>query len=240
MSLLLGLPIFRGYVKFPGCIFVKVAMTENNDQNSFWPNRHVYVFFLRRADSLQSLAPVSWRWQTGKLVWWGFHWIDESPPWTWLIPYTLAKANIFAPKMGWAPKGNDCIPTIHFQLRAVSFREGNFGCFTKECQFFACSFRRSCQILNNHGMKFLSRVPLNKLILACGRAPRPSRKRRPVCRNGTFFFSWGKQWRFFFNSMQDLAIPCTNLEHTNFRFCYEKTGVWLWWSMLVVIIIFVP
>ena len=121
---------------------------------------------------------------------------------------------------------------------AVSFREVNFGCFTKECQFFVYSFRRSCQILNKHGMKFLSRVPLNKLILACGRAQRPSRKRGLVCRNGTLFL-WGKQWRFFFNSMQDLAIPCTNLEHTNFRFCYETTGV-LTLMEHVGCIIFVP
>ena len=83
-------------------------------------------------------------------------------------------------------------------------------------------------------MKFLSRVPLNKLILACGRAQRPSRKRGPVCRNGTLFL-WGKQWRFYWIQSK---ILCTNFEPTNFRFCYEKTGLWLWWSMLVVLFLF--
>ena len=147
--------------------------------------------FWRRADSLQSLAPVSWRWQTGKLVWWGFHcWIDESrhePDW-----YRIHQLKLTFSLRRWVQPQKE---TIVFQPSilgafAVSFREGNFGCFTNY------SFRRSCHILNNHGMKFLSRVPLNKLILACGRAQRPSRKRGPVCRNGTLFL-WGKLWRFF-------------------------------------------
>ena len=29
------------------------------------------------------------------------------------------------PEIGRAPKGKDCIPTIHFQVRTVSFRECN-------------------------------------------------------------------------------------------------------------------
>ena len=37
---------------------------------------------------------------------------------------TLPETNFLPPKIGRAPKGNDCIPTIHFQVRTVSLREG--------------------------------------------------------------------------------------------------------------------
>ena len=37
---------------------------------------------------------------------------------------TLPKTNSSPLKIGRATKGNDRIPTIHFQVRAVSFREG--------------------------------------------------------------------------------------------------------------------
>ena len=39
---------------------------------------------------------------------------------------TLPETNSSHLKIGRAPKGNHHIPTIHFQVRFVSFREGKF------------------------------------------------------------------------------------------------------------------
>ena len=40
---------------------------------------------------------------------------------------TLLETNSLLLKIGQNPKGKACLPTIHFQVRAVSFREGNIS-----------------------------------------------------------------------------------------------------------------
>ena len=61
---------------------------------------------------------------------WGvfFFWSEDSCRGTiWesiFHPFELPKTNGSPLKIGRAPKRNDRIPTIHFQVRAVSFREG--------------------------------------------------------------------------------------------------------------------
>ena len=68
---------------------------------------------------------VTWQWKTHH------EWVDVFPIDDWRFSsdrhVALPETNI-APEIGF-PKGNDRIPTIHFQVQTVSFGEGSFqGC----------------------------------------------------------------------------------------------------------------
>ncbi len=63
------------------------------------------------------------QWSSHWTCWRCWFWKPESYK-IWTIPSPkLTKTPL---KMGRAPKGNNRIPTIHFQVRTVSFREGIF------------------------------------------------------------------------------------------------------------------
>ena len=49
-------------------------------------------------------------------------WMDDIFPALWT--FTLPKTNSSPLKIGRNPIGNHCIPTIHFQVQFVSFKEG--------------------------------------------------------------------------------------------------------------------
>ena len=68
-------------------------------------------------------------------------WVCEEPgsvewpsrPFQWRL-HSLKLTASLPLKIGWAPKGNDRIPTIHFQVRTASFREGNTTVFAAQHQ----------------------------------------------------------------------------------------------------------
>ncbi len=93
------------------------------------------------------------------VTWW---WFTMLRNWFWFLERkdTLPETNSSHLKIGRAPKGNDSIPNIHFQVRTVSFREGNSSHLKMDgkgrlvcLSFFGCkgpvfrgyvSFREGC------------------------------------------------------------------------------------------------
>ena len=78
---------------------------------------------------------VVWRLPTSlfkrhRFLWPFFEALRQPPitnqPWTATLPETNSEAS-YPWKLGRNPKDNDRLPTIHFQVRAVSFREGTVG-----------------------------------------------------------------------------------------------------------------
>ncbi len=124
-TLLLKMGRFNCYVSLPeGTIFINIG------EITHWSDHHWSVHFLSRDIQVDVRHLRLWI----SFVRVDVHssprcsspfvgsWSQESLEWIALASLKLTKMHL---KIGRAPIGKACFPTIHFQGRAVSFREGS-------------------------------------------------------------------------------------------------------------------